>query len=365
MSSVETPCPLPQLSDRGFTLVELAIVMTIIGLLIGGILKGQEMIITARVNATIAQVKGYEAAVTTFKDVYDAVPGDMPNASEKLPGCNANCNPFAAGAGNGQVGAVEWLGSWDTQTVSPMPLPPSSAADETTLFWLHLLKADMIGGITDAALRNQAATWGETHPVSKFSGGFVVGMGNGAFTIASLGLPRSATQLASHPFSLHDMIFTPAYAAGNGKAGGNAGGGGGGFAGPGCPGQGNGPGQGAGCGVGGGGNNNGGGGGGGGAGGGGGGGAAATSTPGPSGLIVVVMSMPASSGIDELSTGGLQPLTASMAAKIDRKMDDGFPHSGAVYAYGSVNSCFMSATDLRYNESITSRDCGLVFRIQK
>lgn len=378
MHPASCPAPVPKVSQNGFTLVELAIVMTIIGLLIGGILKGQELIVTARVGATVAQVKAYEAAVTTFRDAYNAIPGDMPNASQKLPGCNANCNPFAADAGDGQVGAVEWLASWDTQTVSPMPLPPSSRADETTLFWIHLLKADMISGVTDAAIRGQTATWGETHPVSKFSGGFVAGMGNGAFTIASLGLGGGNTQLASAGnISLHDMIFSTAHAAGNGNGGGNGGGGnanaggnngggngnGGGFAGPGCPGQGNGPGQGAGCGVGGGGGNGGGGNGGG--GGGGGGGAAVTSTPGPSGLIVVVMSMPQTGGIDSLSGSGFQPLTPSMAAKIDRKMDDGFPHSGSVYAYGSVNSCFISSADLRYNESITSRDCGLVFRIQK
>ena len=91
--------------------------MTIIGLLIGGILKGQEMIMTARVTATVAQVKAYESAVVTFKDAYDAVPGDMPRAEQKLPGCNANCNPFADTAGNGHVGAAGCRARWNTQTI--------------------------------------------------------------------------------------------------------------------------------------------------------------------------------------------------------------------------------------------------------
>lgn len=78
--------------SRGFTLVELAIVMTIIGLLIGGILKGQELMQNARQNATIAQVKSYQAAVTLFRDTYASYPGDYPAALTTLVGCNAANN---------------------------------------------------------------------------------------------------------------------------------------------------------------------------------------------------------------------------------------------------------------------------------
>jgi prepilin-type N-terminal cleavage/methylation domain-containing protein len=55
-------------SQAGFTLVELAIVMIIIGLLIAGVLKGQELIANARVTSTVAQVKAIDAAISTFKD---------------------------------------------------------------------------------------------------------------------------------------------------------------------------------------------------------------------------------------------------------------------------------------------------------
>src|SRR5579871_6137739 len=93
-------------SEKGFTLVELAIVMTIIGLLIGGILKGQTLMQNARVTAEVAQVKGVSAAMTTFKDMYNAVPGDMTGAGTRLTGCPsaAACNPSAATAGDGIVG---------------------------------------------------------------------------------------------------------------------------------------------------------------------------------------------------------------------------------------------------------------------
>lgn len=76
-----------QPSESGFTLVELAIVMIIIGLLIGGILKGQELISNAKVTASIKEIKAVDAAVGTFYDKYMAYPGDMVSANTRLPNC--------------------------------------------------------------------------------------------------------------------------------------------------------------------------------------------------------------------------------------------------------------------------------------
>ena len=47
---------------KGFTLVEIAIVLVIIGLLLGGILKGQEMITQAKIKNSIADFSGISAA---------------------------------------------------------------------------------------------------------------------------------------------------------------------------------------------------------------------------------------------------------------------------------------------------------------
>jgi len=174
-------------SQKGFTLVELAIVMTIIGLLIGGILKGQELMQNARVTSTIAQVKAYEAAVTTFRDSYNAFPGDLTNADTRVPSCNLNCNAVpTAGGGDGVIGDPAWAGASGTPTWAPqlpatgMALPPTTDGEETQLFWIHLLQADLITGITDAAIRTATApSFGVTHPNAKIGGGFVVGTGNG------------------------------------------------------------------------------------------------------------------------------------------------------------------------------------------
>jgi prepilin-type N-terminal cleavage/methylation domain-containing protein len=63
--------------NHGFTLVEIAIVLVIIGLLIGGILRGQELITTARVRTVISQGTSFKAAYYLFLDRYKYMPGDL------------------------------------------------------------------------------------------------------------------------------------------------------------------------------------------------------------------------------------------------------------------------------------------------
>lgn len=62
--------------QRGFTLVEIAIVLVIIGLLLGGVLKGQEMIENARIKSVVADINGVAAAYNSYVDRYRAIPGD-------------------------------------------------------------------------------------------------------------------------------------------------------------------------------------------------------------------------------------------------------------------------------------------------
>ena len=90
-------------NQKGFTLIEIAIVLVIIGLLLGGVLKGQELITSARVRNLISQQDGIKAAFFGFQDRFRAMPGDMPTANEDLacPGL-AQC---LKGDGNGIITA--------------------------------------------------------------------------------------------------------------------------------------------------------------------------------------------------------------------------------------------------------------------
>ena len=65
----------------GFTLVELAIVIVVIGLLVGGVLQGQELIKQANIRSQIAQFEDINRATFTFRAKYNALPGDMNNAT--------------------------------------------------------------------------------------------------------------------------------------------------------------------------------------------------------------------------------------------------------------------------------------------
>jgi len=93
---------------QGFTLIEIAIVLVIIGLLLGGILKGQELITSARVRNLIAQQDGVKAAFFGFQDRFRALPGDYTAATTNIAnvtggGACGLATSFGNGNGNGRI----------------------------------------------------------------------------------------------------------------------------------------------------------------------------------------------------------------------------------------------------------------------
>src|SRR5687767_5116368 len=113
--------------QTGFTLVEIAIVLVIIGLLLGGILKGQEMITQAKIKNVIADFSGVSAAYHGYQDRYRAIPGDDPNAASRWTVVPA----ATSGNGNGVL-----AGAYNSAT----------ATDESRLWWDHLRRAGFISG---------------------------------------------------------------------------------------------------------------------------------------------------------------------------------------------------------------------------
>jgi len=128
--------------QTGFTLVEIAIVLVIIGLLLGGILKGQEMITQAKIKNVVNDFNGITAAMNSYQDRYRALPGDDVNAAGRWTGA-------VAGNGDGQFGTPGAAGGANTYskilTVAPV------AGEETNMFWWHLRLAGFVGGQTSGA----------------------------------------------------------------------------------------------------------------------------------------------------------------------------------------------------------------------
>jgi prepilin-type N-terminal cleavage/methylation domain-containing protein len=118
-------------NQSGFTLIEIAIVLVIIGLLLGGVLKGQELINSAKVKNLASDFKNVPIYIYGYQDKYKALPGDDPLVVTHVSGVLATTP--ANKQGNGIID-----GAWDSQTVS----------DESILFWQHIRLAGFGPGST-------------------------------------------------------------------------------------------------------------------------------------------------------------------------------------------------------------------------
>lgn len=102
-----------KIKSNGFTLIELSIVLVIIGLIVGGVLVGQDLIRAAQIRSVVKDIEQYKTAVYTFRTKYDCLAGDCPNATTYFGAENATpatCQTTAStgtltcdGNGDGQV----------------------------------------------------------------------------------------------------------------------------------------------------------------------------------------------------------------------------------------------------------------------
>jgi len=134
--------------QQGFTLIEIAIVLVIIGLLLGGVLKGQELIQSARVRNLISQQDGTKAAYFGFLDRFRALPGDYSQA-------NPNIANVAAGSNGNNNGRIESITGGGT-------------IDEHIAAWEHLSKAGFINGSFTYAVVPETTATAPTNPYARY-----------------------------------------------------------------------------------------------------------------------------------------------------------------------------------------------------
>lgn len=166
-------------NQSGFTLIEIAIVLVIIGLLLGGVLKGQELINSAKVKNLATDFRNIPVFIYGYQDKFKAIPGDDANVLAHLgstSGAVKASTPTSSGGtscpvctGNGVLD-----GLWNSQT----------STDETYLFWQHVRLAGLAPGVT--AIPASPAVGDGYHPVNATGGEIGIQSNNSTFaTITS------------------------------------------------------------------------------------------------------------------------------------------------------------------------------------
>ncbi len=148
----------------GFTLVELSIVLVIIGLVIGGVLVGKDLIKGAEIRATISQIEKYKTAANTFKLKYEYIPGDILSSKAASLGfyyvIGATADTIGYGNGDGIIQGYD----------DPRWAVGGTFGGEICMFFLHLSQAKMIDGMYGAGGRTSQIVGAD--PAGGSYGGF-------------------------------------------------------------------------------------------------------------------------------------------------------------------------------------------------
>ncbi len=123
--------------QAGFTLIEVSIVLVIIGLLLGGVLKGQELIENAKIKRMNNDFSGIATGAYSYLDRYAAIPGDDGAAETRW---NIAALPDATEQDNGVIN-----GDWKADSPA-----------ESRMFWIHLRKSNLITGGDSTTLPTHA-----------------------------------------------------------------------------------------------------------------------------------------------------------------------------------------------------------------
>ena len=122
-------------NQSGFTLIEIAIVLVIIGLLLGGVLKGQELINSAKVKNLAGDFKNTSVFIYSYQDKFRTLPGDDPQVANHVT--NGQLPDVVVNIGDGRIN-----GKWDVYSAL------GAGATESNMFWQHVRLAGIATGVT-------------------------------------------------------------------------------------------------------------------------------------------------------------------------------------------------------------------------
>ena len=151
-------------------MTELTIVAVIVTLLVGGVLRGEALIVQARIRDVVNDFNGVSAAYQIYFDRYKAIPGDDPNAGTRW-------SAFAAKPGGGdRIVSGRYM--------DPAPLDPTAAGftvdntqNESLAFWWDMRMAGFLSG-------SPSGPGAATQPINAFGG--IVGVQAGALGLGTL-----------------------------------------------------------------------------------------------------------------------------------------------------------------------------------
>jgi prepilin-type N-terminal cleavage/methylation domain-containing protein len=162
--AVMTHCPQHASLRSGFTLVELSIVLVIIGLIVGGIFVGQDLIHAATIRAQVSQIEKYNAAVNTFRLRFNCLPGDCPATQAISFGLLARTGALGDGDGNGIL-------------TTPYGVYGIYACGEQLTFWADLSSANLIDGSFSGGCPGVITLPSQLVPSAKLGGNKVIAIG--------------------------------------------------------------------------------------------------------------------------------------------------------------------------------------------
>lgn len=182
--------------QKGFTLIEMSIVLVIIGLIIGGILKGQEIINASRQKNLITQVDGVRSAINTFNDRFHSLPGTFAQATTRINALAVN------GLGTGIVGAnsatTAAIAAVDATGAGTAAGGTATAVGEPLAFWCQLAFVNLVGNSsTNCATAPTFFGNGSMLPSTAY-GGSGLSVAYGTADTTTTGIPRTTLWLRMH-----------------------------------------------------------------------------------------------------------------------------------------------------------------------